>query len=162
MSSWIQPYLKTPSVVFWYDNKFHLWFSHFDLCCFGTFIKGAQWIPNHSRTVALSSHLPSHLHLWIGHGVSQVWFILIDVDKAGIHGAVKYHLGPADKPTALNIPPIGIFPHPPGRGPHPLLWPAPALVFSFENPQILELGRRLQGMGLCDGTLRLDSVNFTG
>lgn len=40
----------------------------------------------------------------------------------------------------------------------PQLWFSPLA----ENPQISELGRRLQGMGLCDGTLRSDSMNFPG
>lgn len=48
------------------------------------------------RTMVLSCHPPSYLHLWVGHRVPQIWFILIDIDKAGICGTVKHYLEPTD------------------------------------------------------------------
>lgn len=44
------------------------------------------------RTTAHSSHPTSHLQLWVGYRVPKVWLILVNIDEAGICGAVKYHL----------------------------------------------------------------------
>jgi hypothetical protein len=45
-----------------------------------------------SEKLGQDHSLPSHLQLWVGHRVPKVWLILVNIDEAGICGAVKYHL----------------------------------------------------------------------
>lgn len=56
------------------------------------------------RTTACSSHLTSHLQLWVGHRVPKVWLILVNIDEAGICGAVKYHLRYTEKHCPCQTP----------------------------------------------------------
>lgn len=154
---------------FWYNNIFHMCFCQFDLC----FWSCASKRPSQD----LSSHLLSHLHLWIGHRVPQVWLILVDVDKAGICGAVKHYLGQADKSTTyLKHPSYGksLHPHFP-TGSLSLGLSLLDLCVSVRGTSLCSLEilalpmkelaeedeKQLQGPGLCHGLLRPEGVMNT-
>jgi hypothetical protein len=98
LSTWIQTYLKTICITFFgkITNS-----TNASACLTWKLLQGRP-----GRTVALSSlssHQPSHLNLWIGHRVPQVWLKLVDVDKASIRGAVEHHLGQTDRQTNHSL-----------------------------------------------------------
>lgn len=112
------------------------------------------------RTTAYSSHPTSHLQLWVGHRVPKVWLILVNVDEAGICGAVEYHLRHTEKHSHVKHL-TGPYPlqlssraHSNHSGPsQPSLFLSPCLGVHHKIAE-----KRLQGIGVCHETFRSDLV----
>ena len=73
LSTWMLPYRKSTCASAW-----------------------LAWVSGNCVKDVFSSHLSSHLQSWVGHRIPQVWLILVNIDEAGVCGAVKYHLRHTD------------------------------------------------------------------